>query len=274
MSALKAEKQIPDQDQQGQLKGMAQAAERYKKAMQDQKSRDLWIEDYLPLVKSIVSRMRNYFPESYDTEDMYGIGARALVVAVNRFDPSKGKSFGSYATLRIKGALLDELRKIDCLPRSNRAKARSLQTTILNFETKYRRSPTVDEIQKELGITQPEYEKLLQQTQPVTFVPIDGGFSDSNGPTDEGLSLSETLSDPTQATAQEVTEKREKIIILRDLIKDLPDQNKKILMLYYFEELKLSEIAQIFSLTEGRISQILSHSILCLRSNFRTLESN
>ena len=76
------------------------------------------------------------------------------------------------------------------------------------------------------------------------------------------------------STAQEVTEKREKIIILRDLIKDLPDQNKKILMLYYFEELKLSEIAQIFSLTEGRISQILSHSILCLRSNFRTLESN
>ena len=75
--------------------------------MQDTKSRDLWIEDYLPLVKSIVSRMRHHFPESYETEDMYGIGARALVVAVNKFDSSKGKAFGNYATLRIKGALLD-----------------------------------------------------------------------------------------------------------------------------------------------------------------------
>ena len=126
---------------------MAQAAERYKKAMQDQKSRDLWIEDYLPLVKSIVSRMRNYFPESYDTEDMYGIGARALVVAVNRFDPSKGKSFGSYATLRIKGALLDELRKIDCLqdqiePKLDPCKQLS---QILRPNTD---GSTVDEIQK------------------------------------------------------------------------------------------------------------------------------
>ena len=133
---------------------------------------------------------------------------------------------------------------------------------------------SIEEIREELNLSQSEYEKLLKQTQPVTFVPIDGGASNSSGNSEDGLSLSETLSDPTEVTTQELTEKKEKVKILRDLIKELPDQNKKILMLYYYEELKLSEIAQIFSLTEGRISQILSHSLLCLRSNFQTLDPN
>ena len=252
---------------------MAQAAERYKKAMQDQKSRDLWIEDYLPLVKSIVSRMRNYFPESYDTEDMYGIGARALVVAVNRFDPSKGKSFGSYATLRIKGALLDELRKIDCLPRSNWSQSSILKQLSQILRPNDRRSPTVDEIQKELGITQPEYENCSNKPNQLHLFQSMVGFLILTVRQTKVCHYRKPYPTRLKQPHKKLL-KKGKIIILRDLIKDLPDQNKKILMLYYFEELKLSEIAQIFSLTEGRISQILSHSILCLRSNFRTLESN
>jgi len=255
------------------LPRMKKAAEKYKQAMKGEKSRNEWIENYLPLVKSIVSRLRHHFPESYETEDMYGIGARALVLAVNKFDSSRGKAFGNYATLRIKGALLDELRRIDALPRSNRAKARSLQATIAAFESKHNRAPSISEIKNELGLSQAEYEKLLKQTQPITFVPIDGGTSDYQGGSEDTLPLAETLSDPTDISAPERAEKKEKVEMLRDLIKELPDQNKKILMLYYYEELKLSEIAQIFSLTEGRISQILSHSLLCLRSNFQTLDS-
>jgi len=106
---------------------MKEAADKYRLAMSDEKSRDQLIEDYLPLVKSIVSRMRFHFPDHYEIEDMYGIAVKALIVSVNQFNPSKGKSFGNYAALRIKGSLLDELRKIDSLPRANRAKARSLQ---------------------------------------------------------------------------------------------------------------------------------------------------
>ena len=146
-----------------------------KKAMQDTKSRDLWIEDYLPLVKSIVSRMRHHFPESYDTEDMYGIGARALVVAVNKFDSSKGKAFGNYATLRIKGALLDELRKIDSLPRANRPKLAHYRIQYLLLKQNTTEAPRLKKFEKSLGLSQSEYEKLLKQTQPITFVPIDGG---------------------------------------------------------------------------------------------------
>jgi len=82
--------------------GLQEAAGLYSKAMKDKQSRDAWIEKYLPLVKSIVSRMRHHFPESYETEDMYGVGVKALILAVNRFNPSKGKSFGNYASLRVR----------------------------------------------------------------------------------------------------------------------------------------------------------------------------
>tara|TARA_B100000212_G_scaffold105581_1_gene78209 strand:- start:1264 stop:2067 length:804 start_codon:yes stop_codon:yes gene_type:complete len=249
---------------------MKAAADRYCAAMQKDKTREKWIEDYLPLVKSIVTRLRHHFPDHYDSEDMYGIGAKALILAVNQYDPAKGKSFGNYAALRIKGSLLDELRKIDCLPRANRAKARSLQLTVHNLEAELKRQPSEDEIIGELRISKGDYGKLLKETQPISFIPIDG-YSESSGQSEEGLPLSETISDPTEQNALEKTEGRERITLLRERIKDLPDQQKKILMLYYYEELRLSEIAQIFGLTEGRISQILSHTVLTLKAHFKSL---
>ncbi len=249
---------------------MKEAARAYKRAMRDEKGRGQLIENYLPLVKSIVSRMRHHFPEHLETEDLYGIGAKALVVAVNQFDPSKGRSFGSYAGLRIKGALLDELRRIDCLPRANRAKARSLQATIADLEAKHKRPASEEEVRTALEVSPAQYQKLLKETQPVTFVPIDApvGYGDDEG---SPATLADVLSDPTETDARDQTESRERVTLLRERIKELPDQQKKILVLYYYEEMKLAEIAQIFGLTEGRISQILSHTILSLKSHFRGL---
>ncbi|MDA7822848.1 FliA/WhiG family RNA polymerase sigma factor [Opitutales bacterium] len=250
--------------------GLQEAAGLYQKAMKDKHSRDAWIEKYLPLVKSIVSRMRHHFPESYASDDMYGVGVKALILAVNRFDPSKGKSFGNYAILRIKGSLLDELRKIDHLPRANRAKAKSLQSTILKLEAKLQRPPSDSEVAEALGLCNKDYQHLLKQTQPVLFVPIDSDAGNSSND-ENSLSLHETIHDPTETTAFEKVEKKEKILHLRERIKELPDQHQKILMLYYMEELRLSEIAHTFNLSEGRISQIISHSILTLRAHFQTV---
>jgi len=254
-----------------EVKRFEQAAANYRNAMSCDESRDQWIVNYLPLVKSIVNRLRFHFPESYETEDMYGIGVRSLILAVNRFDPSKGKSFGNYASLRIKGGLLDELRRIDHLPRANRAKAKSLQSTILELELVLKRPPLPEEICAELKITSKEYQKLLKETQPVVFVPFESSSpnSDSESFSD---SLSETLYDPTEPTAFDHLERKEKVVELRERIKELPEQNQKILMLYYIEELRLSEIAHVFNLSEGRISQILSHSIISLRAKFQTSE--
>jgi RNA polymerase sigma factor for flagellar operon FliA len=250
---------------------MTIAAESYRQAMKTKESRDQWIEKYLPLVKSIVCRLRHHFPDSYETEDMYGVGVRSLILAVNRFDPAKGKSFGNYAALRIKGGLLDELRRIDHLPRANRAKARSLQATILELEMSLSRPPTEEEVRAKLNLTPAEYGKLLKQTQPVVFIPMDGKNYD-HGDGDETSSLTETLDDPTECTAFEKVDKAEKILLLREKIKDLPEQSQKILLLYYIEELRLSEIAHLFKLSEGRISQIISQSILTLRAHFQTFE--
>ena len=148
--SVSAQKILSSEDNQ---KRFEIAADNYREAMSNKKTRDQWIEDYLPLVKSIVNRLRYHFPESYETEDMYGIGVRSLILSVNQFDPSKGRAFGSYAALRIKGGLLDELRRIDHLPRANRAKAKSLQSTILDLERVLKRPPTSDEICQELKIS-------------------------------------------------------------------------------------------------------------------------
>ena len=249
---------------------MAKAVERYNKAMLSDEKREKFIVDYLPLVKSLVLRMKHNFPDHYQLEDLYGIGARALVLAVNQFDPSKGKSFGNYAALRIKGSLLDELRRLDCLPRANRAKAKSLQQTILNLESKNKCAPSAEEIQKELRISRKEYAVLLKDTQPISFVPIESQF-DGNSQNPEANSLLETLDDPTEENSSEILESKEKVEILRDLIKKLPEQQKQILMLYYYEELRLSEIAEVFKLSEGRISQILSQCILTLKAQFKSV---
>ena len=115
----------------------------------------------------------------------------------------------------------------------------------------------------------PEYTKLLEQTQPIVFVPLESksSFSDSDN---DSPSLGESLHDPTEPTAFDHVERKEKISSLREHIKELPEQSQKILMLYYVEELRLSEIAQLFNLSDGRISQILSHSIISLRAKFQT----
>ena len=127
----KVSRSIPDHDQMKKL-----VAKKYNDATATEEKRKQLIEDYLPLVKSVVLRMKHNYPDYYSIDDMYAIGAKALVVSVNQFDSTKGKSFGNYASLRIKGALLDELRRLDYLPRANRAKAKSLQQTILLLEKK------------------------------------------------------------------------------------------------------------------------------------------
>lgn len=247
-----------------------EAARTYRETMFEGEERDRLIENYLPLVKSIITRMRLHFPESVETDDLYGIGVQGLVLAVNNFDVSKGRSFGGYAALRIKGSLLDELRRIDCLPRTSRAKAKSLQATVEELEGRFKRPVTEDEVRNELGLSEKQYQTLLRDTQPVTFVPIDGSMKQGSGE-EAPSSLEEVLADPNEPDVRDLVENRERVLLLRDRIKELPDMQKKTLALYYYEGLKLAEIAEIFGLTESRISQILSHTIISLRSYFAKL---
>ena len=157
---------------------------------------------------------------------MYGVGVKALIIAVNRFNPSKGKSFGNYAILRIKGSLLDELRKIDHLPRANRAKAKSLQSTILELEAKFHRPPSDSEVANVLGLTDQEYRKLLNQTQPITFVPIDSDANNS-GNDESSLSLHETTTIPLKQLHLKKWRKRKRFYIFVNVLKSCLNNTKK-----------------------------------------------
>lgn len=232
----------------------------------DQKKRAQLIQDHLPLVKSVVGKMFPLLPKNAEVEDIYSIGVRGLITAVNQFDPKKGSSLGTYASFRIRGAILDELRKLDYLPRGDRAKAKKLQGVIAQLEARLGRPCSQEEVRADLNISLVAYHKLLKDTQPVYMISVDSDPNSESGG-DSG-SLSEILADPNEQDIRDVCDRRDHINILRDRIKQLPDQQKKILVMYYYEEMKLSEIAVVFDLSEARISQILSHTILSLKSFF------
>ena len=226
------------------------------------------IEQYLPLVKGIVARMGIYFNSHIDMEDIYSVGVAGLISAVQRFDPQKSRSFTAYAAMRVRGAILDELRRIDWMPRTVRASAKKLRKTIEDLEHSLQRAATEVEIRQALGLNENEYTKLLDQVRPLSFVAIDDTPGHEGS---EGVSMHERISDLNEMNAREKTESREVVSLMRKRIETLPDLPKKVLSMYYFEGMRLAEIAAIFKLTEARICQIHTQTVLSLRSYLDTV---
>ncbi len=231
------------------------------------------VEQYLPLVKSQVSKFRSSFPSTTSTEDLYSMALKGLILAINHFDPSKNATLGAYASLRIRGALLDELRKIDPMSRSNRAKAKNLRQTIETLESSLGRPPEPEEVRKELKLSTQEYAKLLEDVQPITIFSLHG----AGNPLPEAgqaAGLEEVISDATEQDSRDICENHELIELLRERIARLPEDSRKILTMYYYEDMRLKEIAKIFDRSEGRISQILTHTVLTLQTYFQSISVN
>jgi RNA polymerase sigma factor for flagellar operon FliA len=221
------------------------------------------IERYLPLVRNVVDRIKLNVPAHVDADDLYSVGITGLIAAVRKFDPNQGNTFASYAAMRIRGAILDELRRMDWCPRRARARSRKLKNAINDVEQKVGRAATPAEVCAELGLTQKEYEKWVEEAKPVTFIAID---QHADGEEGEGASLHELLADETDRTGRDHMEKAELLQLLTQRIAELPDIPKKILAMYYFEKMRLAEIAEVFDLTESRICQIHAQTILGLRA--------
>jgi len=220
------------------------------------------VEQYLPLLKSIVGRMRIYFPSHVDTDDLYSLGITGLITAVKRYDVSKARSFGSYAALRIRGSLLDELRRMDWLSRSNRAQVKKLRATLAELEQRLGRPAREEEIAEAMGMSLKAYLRLTDTIRPLSFVSLDGGL---NSDFSEAGSIHEIIADETEENARERCEKRELISLIRERLSVLDEVPKKVLILYYYKGLLLSEIAELLNLTESRICQIHSQAIFGLR---------
>ncbi len=236
----------------------AQAARAYQAEAPDR----LLVERHLPLVKHTVDRMRIFLPAVLDLDDLYSVGAAGLMTAARKFDAAQENTFPAFASLHIRGAVYDELRRMDWIPRSARDRAKQVQEKLANLEQRLGRPFTEAEACAELAVSADEYSALLEEIRPATMMPLDGdAFSDDA----DQLALHEMIPDESQTPAREALEKKELIALLAEQLHKLPEMPKKVLALYYFENMRLSEIAAAFGLTEGRISQIHTQAVISLR---------
>lgn len=231
--------------------------------------RDL-IERYLPLVRNVVDRIRLNLPPHVDVEDLYSVGVTGLIAAVRRYDPEQGHTFAGYATTRIRGAILDELRRLDWCPRRARAKAKKLKESINELEQKLGRAASEEEIRQHLNLSPKEYAKWMEEARPVCFVAIDQNAENDES---EGASLHELIADESDVPVRDRMEKDELMQLVAQRIAELPEIPKKILAMYYFENMRLAEIAAVFDLTESRICQIHAQTVLGLRAYIQRMRS-
>ena len=187
-----------------------------------------------------------------------------LLAAVRRYDPEQHQTFAGYATMRIRGAVLDELRRLDWFPRRARAKARRIKTAITELEQKLGRAPEDSELAVHLELSPREMKRWLAEVQPITFMAMDGPVGDKTD--DNGGSLHELIPDEQAEPVQQLMENDEIRKLVAERIQKLPDIQKRVLAMYYFENMRLAEIAAVFDRTESRICQIHSKAILTLRA--------
>ncbi|HPG16353.1 MAG TPA: FliA/WhiG family RNA polymerase sigma factor [Opitutaceae bacterium] len=221
------------------------------------------IERFLPLVRNVVDRIKLNLPPHVDADDLYSVGVTGLIAAVKKYDPAQGHTFAAYATTRIRGSILDELRRLDWCPRRARAKARKLKEAIIEVEQRLGRAATEEEVRTHLGLSAKEYAKWMEEAKPVCFVNIDATTDHEDS---DGASLHELIADESDVSVRDRMEKDELMKLVAQRIEELPDIPKKILSMYYFENMRLAEIATVFSLTESRICQIHAQTVLGLRA--------
>ena len=234
------------------------------KSLRDLDVRDQLLVHYSPLVKYVAGRVAAGLPQNVEQADLISYGIFGLIDAVEKFDPARGYKFETYAIARIKGAILDELRSIDWVPRSVRAKARSLERAYAKLEAIHRRTPNDDEVAAELGLNDEQFQAMLGQLSFVGIVALDELLS-VGGERGDSMTLGDTIPDSSDGPvgAYEVEEMRQ---LLAQSINRMPEREKIVLTLYYYEGLTLAEIGEVLGVTESRVCQIHTKAVLQLRS--------
>ncbi len=213
---------------------------------------------YLHLVKSIVFRLLPTYENYSSYDDLSSCGVLGLMDAIEKFDLERGVKFESYASLRIKGEIIDHIRKQDWAPYSLRQRIKSISTAYSELEMELGRKPTDSEIATELDMKEADVQKAMTQSHMFNVVYFEEQIS-------EYQTWGDTIEDKRQ-TPEEVVEKQDVIRVLGEMIDDLPEREKQVITLYYYEELTLKEIANILGMSESRISQIHSKLLVQLRT--------
>jgi RNA polymerase sigma factor for flagellar operon FliA len=231
----------------------------------DRAIRDRLILTYAPLVKFVAGRLGSGLPAHVEEADLVSYGLLGLISAIERYDPEREIKFETFAIARIKGAIIDELRSLDWVPRSVRSRARDIERAIGELEAKLHRAPTDDEIAGKIGITTDELEDSLTDISRTSIAALDELWTVSSGSGDQ-IALIDTIEDvsgPRPEAALDQTELRE---ALGEAIARLPEREKLVITLYYYEELTLREIGEVLGVTESRVSQLHTKAILRLKA--------
>ncbi len=222
--------------------------------------------EYYPLVAKIVNSMKGKLPSYADLDELHSVGVAGLADAVRRLDPSRKSSFCGYVSLRIKGAIIDELRRLDYMPRSARNEAKKLDKLRDGMERELGRRPEDHELRERLGMDKRRFDKMMRRTSLCSFVSLNdtADMSDTSAP-----ELAESIADENSPTALDQLEKKEIAELLRTRILNLTDKQRRIIESYYYEEKKLADIAAEFGVTEARICQIHGQALQILRAKFK-----
>jgi RNA polymerase sigma factor for flagellar operon FliA len=234
----------------------------------DLRARDQLILAYSPLVKYVAGRMSSGLPAHIEEGDLVSYGLLGLIGALERFDLSRNIKFETYAVSRIKGAIIDELRALDWVPRSVRSWARKVEAAVTQLENEFARAPTDEETAAKLGIGVDEYQDVLNQVSCASIVALDE-FWDSTGPGQDKVNLIDTIEDadaPDPSRAYRIQVIKE---TLAGAIERLPERERIVIGLYYYEGLTLKEIGEVLGVTESRVSQLHTKAVLRLRGRIK-----
>jgi len=229
-----------------------------------EKLRERLILHYSPLVKYVAGRVGVGLPSNIEQADLVSYGIFGLIDAIEKFDLERAIKFETYAISRIKGAIIDELRSIDWIPRSVRYKAREVEKAYASLEAKLHRSPTEAEVAGELGIKLEELHAIFSQVSFVNVVALDELLT-AGGEKGDKMSLVDTLEDTKAEDPVAAFETEETKFLLAKAINTLPEREKIVVTLYYYEGLTLAEIGQVLGVTESRICQMHTKAVLQLR---------
>ena len=236
---------------------------RYKGAG-DPQARERLVVAYSPLVKYVAGRMASGLPSHVDEADLVSYGLGGLINAIERFEPERAIKFETYAITRIKGAIIDELRSLDWVPRSVRARAREFERANQKLEHQLQRAPTDEEMAAELGIEVQDFQDALLQISNSSVAALDEMWNvgDSSG---DQVSLLDTLRDENAPDPSAIVDQGELRDRVADAISRLPEREKLVIALYYYENLTLREIGEVLGVTESRVSQLHTKAVLRLR---------
>jgi RNA polymerase sigma factor for flagellar operon FliA len=231
----------------------------------DQALRNRLILTYAPLVKYVAGRLGSGLPAHVDEADLASYGLLGLIGAIERYDPQREVKFETYAIARIKGAIIDELRAMDWVPRSVRSRAREIERAIAALEARLGRAPTDEEIAGKLGISEDELNESLGDIARSSIAALDELWTVSGSGGDQ-IALIDTIEDENAPDPQGSLSQTELKEAMADAIARLPEREKLVVTLYYYEELTLREIGEVLGVTESRVSQLHTKAVLRLKA--------